>query len=368
VTDRMDITDHHAWIIARREARRHLQDFWSWWSAELLGMLPGALRTALAPDGHMLFLEIREGVVTTSRGSWTAVEETGEQKYLVTQDQPVNLPAGIRETALLLPRERVLVKTVTFPLAAEENLREVLGFEMDRQTPFKADQVYYDYTNPVRDREKHTITVELVVAPRPALDESLAALARIGLHPDIVTTRRGDARPVAVNLLPARENRHRSLAARRVNLLLGALTAILLIGAIALPLLYKAYLIAGLEPMLESAGNQAADARHLREEVDHLTASSRFLVDRKHAIPMVLLTMNELTRVLPDDTWLERLEINGMEVQLEGISESAAALIPLLESSPYFGNARFRSPVTRAPSANQERFHISAEVVQEPDR
>ena len=35
--------------------------------------------------------------------------------------------------------DEVLVRRVTMPAATEENLRQVLAFEMDRLTPFKAD-------------------------------------------------------------------------------------------------------------------------------------------------------------------------------------------------------------------------------------
>ena len=43
-----------------------------------------------------------------------------------------------------LDKDRALSRVVQLPLVAEENLRAVLGFEMERLTPFKAADVYYE--------------------------------------------------------------------------------------------------------------------------------------------------------------------------------------------------------------------------------
>ena len=55
--------------------------------------------------------------------------------------KPTPHDPGVR-TVFCIPAERVLQRNLTLPVAAEDNLRQVLAFEMDRQTPFKADQIY----------------------------------------------------------------------------------------------------------------------------------------------------------------------------------------------------------------------------------
>jgi general secretion pathway protein L len=112
--------------------------------------------------------------------------------------------------------------------------------------------------------------------------------------------------------------------------------------------------------------SKAELTRRLREQVEQLGTGSRVLVDKKQAMPLVLEIIDELTRILPDDTWINRLDIKGTEVEIQGQSAAAAALIPLIESSGRLRNPRFRSPVTRVPGSSTERFHLSAEVKQEP--
>ena len=74
--------------------------------------------------------------------------------------------------------------STSLPIAAEDNLRQVLAFEMDRQTPFKADQVYFDYRLGEREAAARNLQVELIVVPRAPLDADLAKLTAGSLELD----------------------------------------------------------------------------------------------------------------------------------------------------------------------------------------
>ena len=348
-----------------------LAGFWSWWIAELGSMLPKSIRTATLPSVERLYLELNGSEVIASRGTSETYHQVG--RYPLTaaalhHEQEVEDLAGrTREVVLCLPTDKVLVKTLTLPLAAEENLREVLGFEMDRQTPFSLEQVYYDHIVTARKPRKNALTLDLVVTPRLFLDDLLSKLKDIGFQPHQATICLEETRqPLPVNLLPAEDRQHRPDSARHLNLALGVLTLVLLLGTIALPLVNKLHVIHALEARVELATGKAELTRRLREEVEHLGTSSRFLLEKKQATPLVLEIVNELTHILPDDTWINRLDIKGQEVQIQGQSTSAAALIPLIESSDSLHNPRFRSPVTKMPGSNTERFHLSAEVATGP--
>ena len=78
--------------------------------------------------------------------------------------------------------------------------------------------------------------------------------------------------------------------------------------------------------------------------------------------PAAVTVLDELTRVLPDDSWLEQLTLRSAEVQLRGYSANASAVIALLEGSDVFENVEFRAPVTRLKTPPVERFNISAQI------
>src|SRR5688572_14780902 len=139
--------------------RVKLVRFWRWWSNELLAMVPERF-ASMAGAARVPVLAIEDGVATLlePRPAEGKPEDWVDLKDL----DPARAGAAVRallERAgeargrarlALAPRE-ALVRRVTMPAATEENLGTVLGFEMDRLTPFPAEDVYYDYRVVGRD-------------------------------------------------------------------------------------------------------------------------------------------------------------------------------------------------------------------------
>lgn len=350
-----------------------LFEFWSWWTEELVCILPASIRTVIMPGVENLYLVLNGAEIIASQGTAETYHEVGRYPLSAATLTPKqaeeikDLTGRTREVVLCLPAEKVLFKRLTLPLAAEENLREVLGFEMDRQTPFSLEQVFYDYILSARNSKNNTLTLNMVVTPKLFLNNLLGNLNEIGFHLHRATIcPKNGGQPQPVNLLPAEFMQRRPDSARYLNFALGILSLVLLLGIIALPLMNKHHVIRVLEARTELATGKAEVVRRMQEEVKRLGTSSRFLVEKKQATPLVLEIVNEVTHILPDDTWINQLDIKGQEVQIQGQSTSAAALIPIIESSEIFHNARFRSPVTKMPGSSTERFHISADVTRNP--
>jgi len=80
---------------------------------------------------------------------------------------------------LAIPGSKVIFKSLSLPSPTEENLREVLGFEMDRYTPFSLDDVYFDFKVVERDDARKLIQVVLVVIKKEVLNYYLTLLQRI---------------------------------------------------------------------------------------------------------------------------------------------------------------------------------------------
>jgi len=344
-----------------------LKNFWRWWLAELGDMLPESIRAARLTRFERLYLDLNGEEVIASRCVNGTLHETGRYSLAAESLPPeqvrevTELDRQSHEIILCLPADKVLLKTMDLPLVAETNLREVLGFEMDRQTPFTAEQVYYDQIINKRNVKKSSLSLELVVTPRKYLDTQLAKLEQIGLLPHQVSIRR-DENTLPLNLLPEEARKRMPGSAKHLNITLGVLALLLLMGIIILPLVNKTRLIDQLESRIANAADKVTVVRRLNNEVERLNSGSVFLVNKKQARPLVVEIINELTHILPDDTWINRLLIKGDEIQIFGQSTTAAALIPLIESSDSLYNPRFRSSVTSSQGSNAERFHLSAEV------
>ncbi len=86
------------------------------------------------------------------------------------------------------------------------------------------------------------------------------------------------------------------------------------------------------------------------------------LARRKHGNQASVIAIEELSRVLPDNTYVTELHIDGGTLQITGVTQDAPSLIRLLEQSPHFSRATFFAPTTRAPSDPGDRFHIEAKL------
>lgn len=89
---------------------------------------------------------------------------------------------GDRDNLFLgIPGSKVIFKNLSLPSPTEENLKEVLGFEMDRYTPFNLEDVYFDFKIVKRDEARKIIHVLLMVVKKEVIDYYLKLLQRINV-------------------------------------------------------------------------------------------------------------------------------------------------------------------------------------------
>jgi len=344
-----------------------LRSFWRWWSGELIELLPEKLQKAIAQRQQKLYVEVDEDKFLLSLGNRAAQREILRLALDAADTEDEDIPREVQQTILLLPDDKVLAKRITLPAAAEENLNEVLGFEMDLHTPFHASEVYYDYTVVGRDSARQKVTVDLVYAPRDAVDALLESATNLGMKTDVVTCRRRDnANLQPVNLLPLTRRRARRLDVKNLNMGLTALLAVLLFTAITIPIVQKNRAIEALEAQVQAAAAEAREGATLREDLEKMAEASRFLVEKKASDTMAVELIDEVSRILPDHTWLTRVNMTKTELQIQGQSSASSSLIAAMESSPFFENVRFGSPVIQIQGTDKDRFHIVADIVATP--
>ena len=88
----------------------------------------------------------------------------------------------------------------------------------------------------------------------------------------------------------------------------------------------------------------------------------RILERRKHDVAPSVIVLDAVSQILPDDTYVTALEIEGDKVRISGVTRDAPPLIALMERSNRFARATFFAPTTRSPSDQGERFHIEANI------
>ena len=331
----------------------------------IFGVL-GVSLVSLFQNGRLLQLNYADETVRLVNHGQTGEEVHANYHSGIDFDDPEQrrILASAGEIRLCLEKKKYLIKKITLPIETEENLREVLSFEMDRQTPFTPDQVYYDFVINERDKEARTLEVWLILAPIDKLNYALNLLRDHNVSISAISPCE-EHNPVfnRINLLPLDQRRKPQKAYRLVNYFLMLAVLLLLLGNLALPIWQKASYAQSLETELQQAKRASAEAVEFRDKLQQAELENRFLENKKRTALQLTQIINELSLVIPDDTWISNLELRDDTVHMHGQSVASAALIPLIDASPLFRNVSFRSPVTQNRSNNTERFHISAELV-----
>lgn len=334
--------------------------FLHWWGQGLLLCLPPAWRDRLTAPPARLIVEQADGEIVIS------VVEKGIAQELVRYPEAL-LADGLpdapkpqhRQVVLRLAPGQALAQTISLPQAAEANLRQVVGFELDRLTPFPADKIYYDARIVERHEATRSLRVRFVMVLRSILDPLLVQLRNTGLMPEQVALSGDDS---GCNLLPVEQRPRRTSIAGRIQTVLLVLLMVTTLAALAVPLWQQRSLVIDLIPRVDAAQQRAEEAVALRRQLEDAVAASRFLLEKRQSNPRAIEIVNELTALLPDNTWVEQLEIRNNQVELRGQSAEATALLALVEESDLFEGATFRSPITRDRRTGQDRFYLTAQV------
>jgi len=342
-----------------------VREFFAWWCAQLAELLPQELRQSALGTSDAL-------VITPIGPLGQAVEAVAVDLRRNGKESPfghfalgaiavADLPrtAG-RITVLRLAEADVLGKTVSLPLAAERELDQALAFEMDRETPFAAEELYWNHRVIGADRQNGRLSVRLSLVPRANLDPLLTDLAAVGIRPRRVEIADGPDKGTNLPLNGDGTRTHHT--SHRLLWPAAACCAALAVAAVATPFVRQELTVASLNREIGSARAAAAEADTLRQDIDRLSGSAGFIESERDKAGRPLVVLAATTRILPDDTYLTEMEMRQRKVILSGRSAGAARLIGALAADPEFRNPGFSAPVTRLEALRTELFTINTEV------
>jgi len=345
-----------------------LHRFWRWWTGELMHFVPARVRHALDSKESTVLVSVRDHDVTVEhrRGPDRQVLDTFNLLQEPESKTPVSLPEA-DQVIVELPPTMVVRRQVSLPFGTEERIGEVIGYEMDRFTPFAKDDVYYYHRVAERDASRREIKVDLVVALRQTVDEILTALERRGIEASKVTLSGATGSPDrslnTVNLLPMQPRGGIVLRWPLIPSVLTVVAAMLVAAVIAYPLIIQNIELGQLEEEVSQLAPAAIAAGKTRDDIAEAARQSGFFAEKWTSMPTKIRLLDELSQIIPDDTWLTRVQIDGSTVRLHGESEGASSLIGLIEASDLFRDTRFSSPVTKNPRTSNDRFVIETLIV-----
>ena len=343
------------------------REFFAWWSAELAGMLPASKSVSGKSTQRGLLIRLDNKSSTfqweeRSREEPIASKfdsESALKKYNAAVEQDKKL--AVKACSIQLPNKKILRRSITLPASTEENLLNVVSYEMDRYTPFARDDVYFDVKIQDRNQKEQKITVALSVIKKSVVDEIIKFASASSMSIQSVFTK-VDGKVEHFSFIKDQEQGSSQRKPSKVNKYLSTLALLLAITALALPIAknylqaeqYKSELLI-LQEEVDQVRQLQSEYKLIKQDVDFITRQSR------HSM-RVLDLLNDLSRIVPDDTYLSRLVLEQGVVRIRGNSAAASKLISIIDSSPQFIDVRFVAPVTQNNRTGLENFTIEFQL------
>ena len=345
--------------------------FLRWWGHALASWLPLRWRRVLGFDRGRLLLQIDRGELQLRLQQLGELRDLGRVPMPPSTDGAVGasdplgplLNARIADLPrwLLLAPAHGLRRRINLPAAAAERLRDVVGFEIDRQTPFTADAVAFDARVLGRREADGQIEAELVAVPRRVLDPQLAALGPLAATLAGVDVA-DDAGPLGVNLLPPSQRRRYRDPWTPWNLALATVAAVAVAALLWQLLANRRAAADAFEQRIAAQADAARRAGAQRQQLINLIEGQAFLDRARAQRPTTVEVIDELTRRLPDGTYLEKLSIDDDELMLIGLSREAAALIGQLQDTELWASPALAGALQPDPGSGRDRFTLVAEL------
>lgn len=348
----------------------------SWWLAELAQLVPHRLLRLFGRPGEpasVLQFGAREPVLLVSDRRQASpivlpLAGFGEHERRMRIQSVLRSHRADDAVAISLDPSLVFETSIELPLAAEGSLQAILRHQIERLVPLSAAETCFAYWIIARMPPAGMLKVRLVITKNATIEAGLAAARAAGLNPRLVIAPQAESAPAdRVVLWRAGSGLTEVTGHRRLRHALE-------IAAIVFALLtYGLYVHRldrirdELQARIDHAKPVAAAAQSLAQQVGETNEALGFFQSRRREVPPLAI-LDELTRLVPTDSWVKQLVVRGRTVEVDGNSPRASDLVSRVEGSAMFENPHFRSPITLAPDGKSERFDLSLDIKPEPAR
>lgn len=345
-------------VPAAATAAQAASEFVRWWKQHLYECIP---------------LPLRERIAMSRR---PAMWSPSDDRYwpaggALADSKPFSHSALAQrggDAALVIGETNGFRRAVELPLAVERRLAEVMAYEIDRLTPLRATDLYYDFHVVSRNPAAGVCSVELVAAPRARVAPMIEAAVQRNVDVTRILLAASDV-DTDINLLGNTLNKDDT--ANRYGWLtpvLAVLCGLLALALVAFPLWQLRQQVIDLMPVEAKARSDAEVANVLLRQLEKQVTEYNLPLSRKHSLPLVIQVLDDLSKRLPEDTWAQSLEIRPLpnqktrEVVIQGETGSGGKLLQIVQESPLIKDPAFKATMTRV-APNAERFHIAGELV-----
>jgi general secretion pathway protein L len=355
-----------------------------WWLQQFLAIFPqriaewltdsGAKSLLLSGDGEAVLLQVRNErrrALATTRINGADYAPEVIDAFLRAQrlGRAMRLGRATRlgradvSMGVQLPESRVFARKLLLPAETERSLDRVLVQDLLAKTPFRLEDIYHDH---IIRRSGDRLQIWQWVVRRQFVDEAIEELGlQSGELAFVETDRQGNGPRPRIRLKRAQSEQN-----RHVQWALAVLTvSAFLLAGLAVGLKYHKQQQT-LDTLAGELSVARAKAQRISAALNKLEAERAGLLRLRanKQAPNLLDAWEEISRVLPTNSWLTELRISDLpgsgeeQLVVTGFSPAAASLVGVIDRSPLFRDAALTAQISVDPTEGKERFAIQAKL------
>jgi general secretion pathway protein L len=264
-------------------------------------------------------------------------------------------------TAVELPEDLVLIRSLTLPTRAADDIEKAVRLEVEASSPFEPhDTVFGWIARPTKStRRRSNAAVRIAIA---SLEQVKAVLDRCGAPPHSEIWVRDGSTFVVIRGFGERRRLERARRARVRVATLVLLAVALIIGIVVTPVVQLRSQVVAAQAQLAQLNSRSGAPVAMRGELIALSDLQRALESAVDGHVDPALVLEQVSELLPDGSWLSLFEYEAGRLRIAGLADNASSLLPLLEERPSFASVHAPSPIAREPASGKERFIIEMEL------
>ena len=259
---------------------------------------------------------------------------------------------------VLLPDDDVLAKTLMLPVEVEPNLSDAMMLEVANMSPFPSEEVVSGWA--ILRRHEAQVEVGVALTTKAAVERTLALYDRSPQDTEVWVAL-DTHRICLAGFAEARRdgqyvNTLRQMGLRVFGVVAGAL-CLLVLPAWMLDTRADQY-----RSQLGEVTQRAGAAAESRSQLDDYRDKLAVVIDLQGSRIDYGIWLNILSQQTPDSVYLNRLEFDGMALEVSGYAVNAAQYQSALAASPAFTEVEASSAFTRDTRLNRERFTLRLQL------
>ncbi len=281
---------------------------------------------------------------------------------------PTEIAQSLRDRFIIfeLAPDRIVTRRLNVPLQAQDFLAGIVRNQIERLSPWPPAQAVYAIDAKPNPDDAGLLNVSVFIAARASIDAICAELTAAGLAPHRIDLRKEAETAASALTLWTRPSEQSRQGAHNLPRLIGIGLAAMAVLSLTVSLwaVYSANVI-------EATRDDVADKikilqRHAQgsrkaEDLALLKPNERAWALKENA-PAAVLTLEALSRALPETAYLTELHLENTNLRLIGLASDAPALIGALETSGRFSQVHFFAPTTKGQAGALYKFYIETKL------